>query len=185
MNEPDVPALATPGLALEPLRTDHAPALFGLLRDPALYRHLDDGPPASVEALRAVYERLEAGRSPDGRQLWLNWIVRLRDGEPVGTVQATVVPAHRRAWVAYVLARSHWGRGHATQAVRAVMEHLAPHHALERFLATVELRNRRSIRVLARLGFRLATPDECEAHALSPSERLYVRPAAAGSPGRA
>ena len=60
---------------LEPLRRAHAPAMFPLLQDPTIYTHLDHGPPPSLEHLEGVYTRLEARRSPDGREQWLNWIV--------------------------------------------------------------------------------------------------------------
>lgn len=170
-------ALATAALTLEPLTAGHAEAMFTILREPALHRHLEHPPPASVEQLRAHYARLETRRSPSGQQLWLNWIVRPHGEAPIGYVQATVVPVRRLAWVGYVLSRHHWGRGHATEATRAMMEHLVEAYGVERFLATVEVRNRRSVRVLDRLGFRAATSPELQGHALSPTERLYLRAA--------
>lgn len=174
-------ALATAALTLEPLTAGHAEAMFTILREPALHRHLEQPPPACVEQLRADYARLETRRSPSGQQLWLNWIVRPHGQAPIGYVQATVVPVRRLAWIGYVLSRPHWGRGHATEATRAMIEHLVEAHGVERFLATVEVRNRRSVRVLERLGFRPATSPELEGHALSPTERLFVRTARAGA----
>lgn len=44
-------------LVLEPLRVDHAQSMFAVLREPALYRHLDSVAPPSVEQLRSVYVR--------------------------------------------------------------------------------------------------------------------------------
>jgi prolyl-tRNA editing enzyme YbaK/EbsC (Cys-tRNA(Pro) deacylase)/RimJ/RimL family protein N-acetyltransferase len=176
-------ALATAALTLEPLTAGHAEAMFTILREPALHRHLEHPPPASVEQLRAHYARLETRRSPSGQQLWLNWIVRPHGEAPIGYVQATVVPVRRLAWIGYVLSRCHWGRGHATAATRAMIEHLVEAYGVERFLATVEWRNRRSVRVLERLGFRPATSPELQGHALSPTERLYVRAASAERAG--
>ncbi len=82
--------IVTPELTLEPLHTSHAEAMFELLRDPAIYEYLDYSPPASVEYLRDVYARLEARRSPDGSEAWLNWVIHPRDHPLVGYVQATV-----------------------------------------------------------------------------------------------
>ncbi|MEA2421102.1 MAG: hypothetical protein QOF55_201, partial [Thermoleophilaceae bacterium] len=46
---------------------------------------------ATVDELRARFLGWERRRSPDGRQAWLNWTLRLRaDGRAVGWVQATV-----------------------------------------------------------------------------------------------
>ena len=169
-------ALATAELVLEPLVVAHAEAMFEVLSEPGLCRYLDYPAPPSLEHLRSVYAQLEGRKSPDGSQLWLNWVVR-RPGEgPMGYVQATVT-SHRAAWIGFVFSSKHWGRGHATQAARAVLEHVASAHGVVRFLASVEAENQRSIRLLERLGFREATQDELHGHELSASERLFIRSA--------
>ena len=166
-------ALRAGDLVLEPLESRHAEAMFEVLKDEALYRHLDYPPPPSVEHLRKVYARLEERSSPDGADRWLNWVVS-REGAPIGFVQSTVM-RDGTAWVAYVFARGHHGRGLATRATGAMLDHLAADYGARAFLASVEEANRPSIRLLERLGFRLATREESRAHELTPSERLYVR----------
>jgi len=167
--------IKTDDLVLEPLAARHAEAMFEVLSDPALYRYLDHPAPPSVEHLRDVYTRLETRRSPDGRELWLNWVVRPTGGPPVGYVQATVT-ANREAWVAFVFSSRHWGRGYATQATQAVIGHLTAAQGVTRFLATVEAENQRSIRLLERLAFRAATPQEVVGRTLTATELLFVRP---------
>lgn len=166
-------ALVAGELVLEPLVAGHADAMFAVLSDPVLYRYLDHPPPPTVEHLRAVYAGVEKRLSPDGSQIWLNWVVRRPGEAPLGYVQATVVPNHT-AWVGYVFSVQHWGRGHATQAGRAMLEHLAAECGVRCFLASVEAENLQSIRLLERLGFRAAQGNELEGHELSPSERLFV-----------
>ena len=161
-------------LVLEPLRVAHAGAMFEVLRDPALYRHLDYGPPPSVEHLRGVYERLERRKSPDGADRWLNWIVRPRGGAPMGFVQATVHPGGS-AWIAYVISTVHQRQGIATRATRTMIDHLVVEYGVKRLLASVEADNTPSIRLLERLGFALAGADAAKGHVLTPTERLYVR----------
>ena len=161
-------------LRLEPLTAAHAEAMFDVLVDPEIHRYLDQPAPPSVEHLRGVYQRLETRHSHDGRQRWLNWVIRAPDDSLLGYVQATVTESNG-AWVAYVLSPRHWGHGHATAAVRAMMEHLRAVYLVERFFATVETGNGRSIRLLERLGFREATVDELEGRTVSATERLYVR----------
>jgi RimJ/RimL family protein N-acetyltransferase len=169
-------SLQTRRLRLVPLARAHAPAMFELLRDPALYRHLDESPPVSAQALAERYGRLEARRSPDGRQHWLNWVLLPLEGDaPLGYVQATVEPTERRAWVAYVLGSAHQGKGHAREAVGEMLQHLRSHWDVACCLATVEAANERSIRLLQALGFRAATPAEAAGHGLSASERLFLR----------
>jgi [ribosomal protein S5]-alanine N-acetyltransferase len=169
--------IASERLLLEPLVEAHAPAMFLLLDDAELFRHLDFPPPPSLDHLREVYRRLEARHSPDASERWLNWVISPHGGTPVGFTQATVRP-DGTAYVAYTLGRRYWGQGFADEATRAMLEHLAGIHHVRCFLATVEKANHRSIRVLERLGFHAATAQERKGHELSPTELLYVRRAA-------
>ena len=63
-------------IRLEPLVLDHALEMFVVLSDPAIYEFEND-PPRSLEWLRYRYSLLEKRTSPDGREKWLNWAVRL------------------------------------------------------------------------------------------------------------
>ena len=165
--------LATGELCLEPLTVAHAEEMFAVLSEPELYRYLDYPPPPSLEHLRGVYARVEGRTSPDGKQLWLNWIAKPPGQAAVGYVQLTV--ESRIAWVGFVFSSKHWGRGFASQATLAVLEHAASAYAITQFLATVEAENQRSVRLLGRLGFRTATQQELQAQELSATERLFVR----------
>ncbi|MDE2298798.1 MAG: GNAT family N-acetyltransferase, partial [Burkholderiales bacterium] len=95
-------------------------------------------------------------------------------GQLLGCVQATVfVPGS--AWIAYVFSSRHWGRGHAHEATAAMLAHLAQDCGVDRFLATVEVENERSIRLLDRLGFERAGAHEMVGHDLSATELLFLR----------
>jgi RimJ/RimL family protein N-acetyltransferase len=113
-------------LALEPQRPDHADELAPVLDDIALHR-FTGGRPASAEELRARFRRQAPGRSPDGRERWLNWTVRVRrTGQPVGTVQATVSGNQQQAVavLAWVIRASHQRQGFATEAAGLVVSWL-------------------------------------------------------------
>ena len=165
--------LRTGGLILEPLRAVHAEEMFALLLEPELYEFLDYGPPPTVDHLREVYSALESRYSPDGGQLWLNWVVEKEGDGLIGYVQATVT-SDGSAWIAYVLGRESWGHGHATAATRRMMDHLAVACGVRRFLAAVERCNVRSLAVLRRLGFAEAAAEESSRHDLAAGERLFV-----------
>ena len=167
-------ALRTDRLLLDPLRVAHAPAMFPLLQDPTIYTHLDFGPPPTLAHLQDRYTRLEARRSPDGRERWLNWIIfaLAEPTRPLGVVQATVLSGGR-AWVAYELAAAHRGQGFAREAVQAMLAELAASFGVQRFMATVEVANERSIHLLRRLGFDEAAPDGITR--LTATERLFLR----------
>jgi RimJ/RimL family protein N-acetyltransferase len=138
-------------LTLEPQTAAHAEEMFALLSDAALYRY-ENQPPPSLEWLRERFTKLESRRSPDGRQRWLNWVIRLPGGELAGYVQATVHEDGRAA-IAYVLGAKYWGRGLATEAVRAMIGELVRHHGVSNLTAVFKRDNLPSRRLLERLGF--------------------------------
>jgi len=75
-----------------------------------------------LDELRARYARQAAGRSPDGREEWRNWILRREPGgEAVGYVQATISGEGRRAEIAWVVGLAWQGQGYATEAARALV----------------------------------------------------------------
>ncbi len=122
-NWPDAVALAGPRVQLEPLAVHHAEEMAALLHDPDLYRFIG-GRPATTEELRDRYRRQVAGRSPDGRQRWCNWVVRHRhDGRAVGTVQATIDDETDRltAEVAWIITSDHQRNGYAREAAQVMI----------------------------------------------------------------
>ena len=120
---PAAPLLAGPRLDLEPLQVTHAEEMTVVLDDPALHEFIG-GVPATVEQLQRQYSRQVLGRSPDGSQRWLNWVLRRRcDHRAVGTAQATVSREGQllTAEVAWVVGTGHQGRGYAKEAATAMV----------------------------------------------------------------
>jgi [ribosomal protein S5]-alanine N-acetyltransferase len=169
--------LHTDRLVLEPRVAAHADALYPILADPR-QRAFHDDDPVSLEALRERFRQGESYRSPDGREHWLNWALVLRDSgsDAIGFVQATV-QEDGRAWVAYQVATALWGRGLASEAVGAMVEHLTAHYAVTQCMATVDQRNQRSWRLLERLGFLRADAVQAAAMDVQAGDWLYLRPA--------
>jgi RimJ/RimL family protein N-acetyltransferase len=151
--------LTTERLDLEPLEARHAGEMFAVLGDPAIYRFIDEPVPAAPQTLAQRYQMLEGRASPDGRQAWLNWIVRERSsGRAVGYVQATV-GEEAQADIAYVFATKAQGHGFAREAVDAMLAELGASHGVATFHARVDARNARSIRLLRGLGFERVASD--------------------------
>ncbi len=134
---------------LTPLTVDHAAAMAEVLSHASLYE-FTGGEPPTVEELTARYARQAVGRSPDGSEQWLNWIVLL-DVTPVGYVQATVVGD--TAEIAWVISPSVQGRGLATRAARE-MSGLLSAAGVRRLVAHVHPDHAASARVAERLGLR-------------------------------
>jgi RimJ/RimL family protein N-acetyltransferase len=139
----DLPeTIATARLDLVPLRVADADEMLAVLADPPLYAYTGGQPPTGVELLDRYMAQV-AGRSPDGREGWRNWIVRERPGgAATGFVQATITgeEAARIAEIAWLIGVRWQGRGYATEAadglvgwleaagVREVVAHIHPDH---------------------------------------------------------
>lgn len=142
-------------LTLEPQLAAHTDAMFVVLSDPAIYE-FENAPPASREWLRIRFTKLETRLSADGQEQRLNWVIRLPSDELIGYVQATV-RADGSALIAYELGSAFWGKGLAYQAVSAMISELVAHYATRELWAALKRVNHRSMRLLTRLGFTLAT----------------------------
>ena len=162
-------------LRLEPLVAAHADEMFAPLSAAAIYDYMPGQPPLSAAALRERYARLEKGRSADGRQQWLNWIVRLNSGRCAGFVQATIYP-RRTGDFAFAFAPTYWGQGVAFEACQAALPYLFRALRVTTLFATVDPRNARSIRLLLRLGFEEVTPAEYPHGEVEPDDRVFSRP---------
>lgn len=158
---------------LEPQLAAHADEMFAVLSDPAIYDY-ENAPPQSLEWLRARFAKLESRRSPDAQEQWLNWVIRLPTSELIGYVQATVRPDVSAA-IAYELASAYWGRGLASQAVEAMLRELQERYQVRSFSAVFKRENQRSRRLLERLGFLLASPEEHVKRQVDPGELLMYR----------
>lgn len=150
---PDLDArIVTNRLELLPLVQAHAEQLFSILSDVSLYEHTHETPPPTLEVLRARYARLRSRRSPDGNQVWLNWLLqRAGSDEAIGYVQATIFSGEAK--VAWVVGIPWQGRGYATEAARAMVAWLQS-AGVDVTRATISPLHTASQRVAAKAGFR-------------------------------
>lgn len=174
---PDVAlcVIASSTLRLEPLAVAHAAEMFEPLSSPAIYAYMPGAPPISVAALRKRYAQLARGRSADGRQRWLNWIVRLDSGTCAGFVQATIYPELTGDF-AFAFAPAHWGRGVAFEACHAALPFLRCELRVRALFATVDPKNLRSMRLLGRLGFTEVLPAQYPHGETEPGDRVFSLP---------
>jgi RimJ/RimL family protein N-acetyltransferase len=122
-NWPSAVSLDSARLHLEPLTVDHADEMVAVLDDPHLHAFIG-GRPATLEELRARYEQQVLGRSRDGTERWLNWVIRRRDdGRAVGTVEATVTEQYgaRTAEIVWVIGTGQQRQGFAREAAHAMV----------------------------------------------------------------
>jgi len=145
-------SIDTPRLVLEPLAAPHAAQMFPGMSDPALYRWLDDVHPPTAAALELRYARVTApgAGAPDR---WLNWAMRLRDGgDAAGHVEVTLHP-DGVANLAYFTFTRFMRQGFAREACVAVLEELRDRFGAREVIATMDIRNVASWRLVESLGF--------------------------------
>lgn len=138
---------------LDPLHPDDAAEMAGVLGDARLHE-FTGGRPLTRGELRRRFQRLALGRSANGRETWLNWIIRLQAGRAaVGTVQATVHDddTHRNATIAWVIGVPWQRQGIAGEAAIALVGWLED-QGIRDISACIHPRHVASQKVAARAG---------------------------------
>nr|WP_315490404.1 GNAT family protein [uncultured Rhodoferax sp.] len=145
--------IETPRLLLLPRMGSHADGAFGPLQAEAIYEWISMDKPTDLEAMRAHWTRLESRLSTDCTEAWPVWAVTTRTyGTLIGQVDACVDDARVCTNLGYYLYPDFWGQGYASEAVRAIADHLVL-QGIHRLVATVTVGNHASAQVLKKAGF--------------------------------
>ncbi|TFD23644.1 GNAT family N-acetyltransferase [Cryobacterium sp. TMS1-13-1] len=153
MPRTSIQPIETERLRLEPLAVEHAPAMGAVLSDSRLYEFTGGTAPTRAQ-LESRYAAQAAGRSDDGSEWWLNWIVVDRStGDPTGFVQATVRHDDGAlvADIAWVISTRYQGHGIASEATRAMVDWLTG-HKVARFTAHIHPDHQASSAVARKQG---------------------------------
>ena len=143
----ETPILTTERLRLRPMTVDDAEAMFPTLSDAELMTFWSSAPHKSIEETRAYFApRVDR----DGWRCWA--ITRTDDDTAVGWVAAGEKRQGGVTELGYILARAHWGKGIAAEAVSAVIDRLFA-EGQRRVFADTDPDNAASIALLERLGF--------------------------------
>ena len=158
MTDPDLFGDRMPTLDAERVRLRHprptdADAVFAIFGDDRAMRYW------SHEAFERRDEAEQYLRDIDkgfADRSFCQWAITKRDhDELIGTVTLTGWDArNRRMELGYMLSPAHWGKGYATEAVRAVLTFAFEEMNVHRVEAELDPRNPASARLLERLGFR-------------------------------
>jgi len=165
--------IRTTRCVLEPQVEAHSAAMFEVLSDPAIYE-FEGVPPPSLEKLAAGYRRKETRISPDGREKWLNWVVRLPNNELAGYVQATVLESGG-SLVGYEFASKYWRQGIGSASINAMLDELAQSYAVHTFVAVLKSANFRSMGLLHHLGFEPGTARDARTYEVEHDETVLIK----------
>ena len=165
---------------LEPQVEAHAPTMFEVLSDPAIYE-FEGVPPPSVEKLAGGYRRRETRASPDGREKWLNWVVRLPNDELSGYVQATILESGA-SLIGYEFSSKHWRQGIGSASINAMLQELVQSYSVHTFVAVLKIANYRSMGLLRHLGFEPGTAEDAQTYEAEQDETVLLKTAATALP---
>ena len=162
MTQEPVWILETPRLRLRRLLPEDLNALYKLYRDPDIRRYFPEG----VLSRKETKEELEyfLHGHPEHPELGLWATVERETGAFIGRcgLLPWVLEGRYEVEVAYLINKSYWGRGLATEAARAVAEYGFGTLELTRLVSLIDEENRASQRVAEKVGmtFERAMEDE-------------------------
>lgn len=143
------PLFATERLAMRPVRVEDAQDAFAIFSDTELMTYWSQPPQVSVEqTAAALAKRID---SPD----WRFWAITVRgDDRLIGTLGAAEKRQGGVSEIGYSLARAHWGRGYAREAVAGLVAMLFG-EGQRRVVADIDPDNVASNHLVESLGFTL------------------------------
>jgi len=145
--------LTTDRLVLRRFRPDDAETLAAYRSDPDVARYQSWDAPYPVRKARYAIESMAA--ADPAQPGWFQYAVELTaERALIGDVGVNLHDNRMQAEIGYTVAPRWQGRGHATAAVRAVLDHLFRVQGLHRVSAECDARNLASVRLLERIGFR-------------------------------
>ncbi len=145
--------LQTRRLILRRLQPSDIQALADLWTDPEVTQYM--GGPRDRARLLATLEDTAHHPLRDRYDLWP--VVEKQSGRVIGNcgLLEKEVEGKDEIELVYVLARSAWGRGYATEMAEAIKQHAFDTLGLRRLIALMEPDNQASERVAIKIGMRL------------------------------
>ena len=150
------PELATARLRLRPRTLDDLEANLAMDLDPEVHRYIFiHGVPDPAAQREALIRRIESDWPPRGGI----WVVEWRD-RPGFLGWCGVIPLEDSGLLelGYRYIRAAWGRGVATEAAQAVLDHGFRVLRIDPIVAVTHPENQASRRVLEKLGFHYDGP---------------------------
>jgi glyoxylase I family protein len=145
--EADGPVLRTQRLMLRPVRRDDATALLPIFQDADAMRYWSHGP---IETMAQMQEIIARNLPPQNRPR-SSFAITL-GGRTIGCLNF-YREEDAMAGLGYILDRRIWGRGLASEAVEAGIDHGFGTLNLHRLWLEIDPRNHASLRVAEKCGF--------------------------------
>ena len=145
------PTLETERLVLREVTVADATDLFDYFGDPEIFRYALDAAHNTVQQTEEVLRRCPGFVALHDSFRFA--IERKSDRKAIGTIDLhSFAPEHHRMEVGYMLAKSYWGHGYMSEAIREVIRFGFEEMGMHRIEAECETENIRSGRLAERCG---------------------------------
>jgi RimJ/RimL family protein N-acetyltransferase len=153
-----IPTLHTERLVLRALRAEDLDPFAAIVSDPEVMRFLDDGEPLTRQTCWRGMALFLGHWHLRGYGWW--GVEERATGRFLGRVGLYNPEGWPGIELGWLLARSSWGKGYATEAGRAALEWGFTVVGADEIISIIRPQNSRSIRVAEKLGERLVSPIE-------------------------
>lgn len=144
------PVLETPRLILRALRPSDFDDLYEYASDPLIDEFVPWEHYKNVEEARENLKDFLDEYEKDGIGAW--GIEHRADKKLIGIINTSIPRINRRVEVGYTIARAYWGKGYATEALKAVIQFGFDKMELARIEAVILPANVASARVVEKAG---------------------------------
>ena len=144
----------TSRLLIRPFHDADLDAFLAYRNDPEVARYQGWSVPYSRASALEFIAKMKDRHISAGE--WLQLALELNEtGQLAGDMAIHIMKSDpRQAYLGYTLAREHWGKGFAREAVSALLDQLFGELNLHRIVAECDVENTASWQLLERLGFR-------------------------------
>ncbi len=151
-------SLDTPRLRLRPFESTDAATLFEIHEDPEVARWLFVGvPPRGVGSAWRTVAMMVGHWSLRGYGQWA--VVEKSTGAMIGRAGLWYPEGWPGIEIGWLIRRSRWGNGFATEAARAALEWTWRSLDIDHIISVIQPENARSIRVAEKVGERFERAD--------------------------
>jgi ribosomal-protein-alanine N-acetyltransferase len=145
--------ILTERLKLREFTQDDFQAVHEYASDPETVRYMPFGPNTEEETREFINRNLKRQQEQPRTEYGLG-IVLKREDRLIGACGIHGV-TEMQASIGYILNRGYWGHGYATEAAKALVDHLFDELGVHRVYASCDPENHASIRVLEKVGMSL------------------------------
>lgn len=162
--------IKTERLELKPLGIEYLDSVHEYASDTENCQYMCYLPNADIEETRDFL--LSCDREWEKNEPEFFEFAVIYNGKHIGAVSATICCKAVEAELGWIINKKYWGMGFATEAARALIDHLSKEHDINAFVAHCDGENHASYKVMEKLGMNRSGEWYGRKNRLSDEDRL-------------